>query len=77
MSKMDFFFDDRGLFTDLVLITRVSVFSSIIFESYKFLFQGTSLVVQWLRFCTSKAGGTGSIPDKGIKIPHAAWLGKK
>ena len=25
---------------------------------------GTSLVVQWLRFCTSNAGDLGSIPDQ-------------
>ena len=27
----------------------------------KYLIQGTSLVVQWLRLCSSDAGGTGSI----------------
>ena len=26
---------------------------------------GTSLVVQWLRLCTSNAGGLGSIPGSG------------
>ena len=31
--------------------------------------QGTSLAVQWLRF---HAGGAGSIPGQGTKIPHAA-----
>ena len=31
----------------------------------------TSLVVQWLRLCPSTAGGTGSIPGWGTKIPHA------
>ena len=31
----------------------------------------------WLRLCTSKAGGTGSIPGLGTKIPHASWHGKK
>ena len=29
--------------------------------------RGTSLVVQWLRLCTSTAGGTGSIPGLGTK----------
>ena len=38
---------------------------------------GTSLVVQWLRLCTSTARGMGSIPGWGAKILHAAWLGKK
>ena len=31
---------------------------------------GTSLVVQWLRPCTSTAAGTGVIPDQGTKIPN-------
>ena len=39
----------------------------------------TSLAVQWLRLCVSKAGGVGSIPSQGTKIPHAAgvWPKKK
>ena len=28
---------------------------------------GTSLVVQWLRFCAAKAGGLGSIPAQGTR----------
>ena len=32
--------------------------------------EGTCLVVQWLRLCTSTAGGMGSIPGQGTKIPH-------
>ena len=32
---------------------------------------GTSLIVQWLRLRPSNAGGTGSIPGQGTKIPHA------
>ena len=38
---------------------------------------GTSLAVQWLRLCASTAGGTGSIPGRGTKIPHATWHGQK
>ena len=38
---------------------------------------GTSLVVQWLRLHASNAGGTGSIPGWGTKIPHALWSGQK
>ena len=38
---------------------------------------GTSLVVQWLRLHASTAGGAGSIPGWGTKIPHALWYGKK
>ena len=34
---------------------------------------GTSLAVQWLRLCTPNAGGMGSIPGQGTKIPHATW----
>ena len=32
---------------------------------------GTSLVVQWLRLHALNAGGPGSIPGQGTKIPHA------
>ena len=38
---------------------------------------GTSLAVQCLRLCASTAGGIGSIPGWGTKIPHAAWHGQK
>ena len=38
---------------------------------------GTSLVVQWLRIHAPNAGGTGSVPGWGIKIPHAAQHGQK
>ena len=32
---------------------------------------GSSLMVQWLRLGAANAGGTGSIPGQGTKIPHA------
>ena len=35
-------------------------------------FMGNSLPVQWLRLLASNARGTGSIPDRGTKIPQAA-----
>ena len=38
---------------------------------------GTSLVVQWLKLRASTAGGTGSIPGQGTKIPHACGAAKK
>ena len=38
---------------------------------------GISLVVQWLRLCGSTAGGTGSIPGQGTKIPPATWCSQK
>ena len=31
-----------------------------------------TFVVQWLRFLDSSAGGMGSIPDQGIRIPQAS-----
>ena len=38
---------------------------------------GTSLVVQWLSLCTPTAGGAGSIPGWGTKVPHAAQRSKR
>ena len=38
---------------------------------------GTSLAVQWLRLCTYNAGGAGSIPGRGTRIPHATWCSQK
>ena len=35
------------------------------------------VVVQWLRLHTPNAGGTGSIPDRGTKIPHAMQCSQK
>ena len=37
---------------------------------------GTSLAVQWLRLRTSSAGGSGLIPGRGTKIPHAVRHGQ-
>ena len=38
---------------------------------------GTSLAVQWLGLRASTAGGTGSIPGPGTKIPHAMQKKKR
>ena len=38
---------------------------------------GTSLVIHWLRLHAPNAGGMGSIPDQGSKIPHAVWYSQK
>ena len=38
---------------------------------------GISLVAQWLRLHASSAGGVGSIPGWGTKIPHSVWHGQK
>ena len=35
------------------------------------------MVVQWLRLRASNAGGMGSIPGQGTKIPHATTKKKK
>ena len=34
-------------------------------------------MVQWLRLWACKAGGTGSIPGRGTKLPHAAQRSQK
>ena len=31
---------------------------------------------EWLRFCASSVGVVGSIPDRGMKIPHATQWGQ-
>ena len=36
-----------------------------------------SLAVRWLRHCASNAGGGGSNPGQGTKIPHATQRGQK
>ena len=38
---------------------------------------GTSLAVGWLRLRTLNAGGKGSVPGLGTKIPRAAQRGQK
>ena len=38
---------------------------------------GTSLVVQWLRFWASTAGGAVSILGQGTEISHAEWHSQK
>ena len=37
---------------------------------------GTFLAVQWLRLCTSTAGGVGVIPGWGTKLSYTAWQKK-
>ena len=38
---------------------------------------GSSLVVHWLRFCASTAGGMGSVLGWGTKIPHTKPFSQK
>ena len=38
---------------------------------------GTSLVVQWLGLCVSKAWDAASIPGQRMKTLHATWNGQK
>ena len=38
--------------------------------------EAASLVVQWLRFKASNAGGMGLIPVQGTKIPRGTWRGQ-
>ena len=54
----------------------VSKYYPRVFINYKGK-RGNSLVVQWLGLCASTARGTGSIPDRGTKIPHAAKHGRE
>ena len=58
--------------TDLQVHPEPGLFSCFP-EHLKVPCTGTSLVVQWLRLHAHKAGGAGSIPGWGTKIPHAAW----
>ena len=34
-------------------------------------------MIQWLGLHAFTAGGMGSIPGPGTKVPHAAWQGQK
>ena len=61
--------------------TNLGLCSTVVYISWKkFMYKwtrGTSLAVQWLQLHVSIAGGTGSIPGWGPKIPHAAHCGQK
>ena len=50
----------------------VGFFGFVLFCFVLNLISGTSLAVQWLRVHLPNAGGTGSIPGQGAKIPHAS-----
>ena len=57
----------------------LSVFASATLQrsSYKDVFSGTSLLVQWLGLWASTAGGPDSTPGQGTKIAQAMQYGKK
>ena len=65
---------------NIVLVSGVqhsnSIFLYIILHLKKVTI-GTSLAVQWLRLHTSTAGGMGSIPVQGTKIPYVSWHSQK
>ena len=52
-------------------------FGQLYFQEVLKFSDGNSLMVQWLGFRPSTAGGTGLIPGGGTKIPHAKWHGQK
>ena len=49
----------------------------LLFCPIKFIRLGISLEAQWLRLCTSTAGGMDLIPSMGNKIPHAPQCSQK
>ena len=60
------------------IICKISIFLKFVeiyFKTYHTC--GTSLAVQWLRFCTSTAGGVGSIPGRVIRSHVTHCMAKK
>ena len=51
----------------MVILNIVTILNATKLLTLKWLILGTSLAVQWLRFCASTTGGTGLIPDQGSK----------
>ena len=64
-------------------LSAINLFSHVWTWCFDFVFVfkiphiGTSLAVQWLRLLASNAGGAGSIPGWGTKIPHTTQPKKK
>ena len=62
---------------------KPAVFTSLLFDNTpllvatKSIIPGTSLAAQWLRLHAYPAGGLGSIPGQGTKIPHATQHSQK
>ena len=63
----------------------VSVLDQLFYSDTSFIYDAycqtsiykCSLEVQWLRLCTSNAGGMSSIPGWGTGIPHAVLHSQK
>ena len=79
MSELD---QDPGLFVPRIpwdgSLGPLSPFQeNVLHFCSKLTSRQTSLENQWLRICTSDAGGVGSIPGWGTKIPHSCSVAKK
>ena len=61
-------------FTPCLFLVTLFPPAHIIFKNRR---GGTSLMVQWLQLHAPNAGGMGSIPGWGTKIPHATQHGQK
>ena len=78
-----FFLVKGSLFYSLSRMTRVqgksqdSPHKSNLIQQYERQAEGTSLLVQWLRLHVPSAGGTGLIPGRGAKNPHAVRCSPK
>ena len=59
------------------LLSIVNILNATELFTLKWSILGTSLAVQWLRLHASTAGGMGSIPGGGTKIPQATGHGQK
>ena len=51
------------------IYTVLGIISNV--DMIKNTWEGTSLVVRWLKLGAPNAEGTGSIPGQGTKLPHA------
>ena len=52
-------------------VCLVVISPDFVLDLKKYLLAGISLVVEWLRLHASNAGGAGSVPGLGTRIPHA------
>ena len=55
----------------MVILNIITILNATKLLTLKWLILGTSLAVQWLRFCASTVGGTGLIPGQGTnRLPQ-------